>query len=259
MDKKKLFALASFSAVAGAFVLAPTGCSSSSTTTTTTDAGTDHKTPTPPPPPPPPGDDADTGSNNMCPDPTPIDPATLPYEDPAPVNNGQCTEADLTKLGGAVASAKSDDDLKAILTGGATGTCAKCVFTDANKPGWGPLPEVSTSSGPQAATVNLGGCYELVTMNKACGKSIQNLLDCEFQACNGCPSGDQTAFSNCIKKADSTACKSSVTALQTNCKAVDMNLFQNAQDNCEPSTAKYLFEGPVRVQCISGFTIDGGG
>jgi hypothetical protein len=89
-----------------------------------------------------------------------------------------------------------------------------------------------------------------MTGDAACGKAIQNLLDCEFTACDGCPAGDQTAFSNCIKKSDTGACKGEVTTLQTVCGAVDMTVLVAAQNACEPTAAKYLFEGPVRIQCI---------
>ena len=257
MDKKKLFALASFSAVAGVFVAASAaGCSSSSTTTTTTDAGTDAKKP--PPPPPPPGDDGSTGDDGgmgTCPVTTPVDLTSLPYEDPAPVKMNACSDADVTKFTAAISTAKNDDELKAMISA----SCAACIFTDANKTGWGPLPETNTSSGNQAITVNVGGCYQLVTGSKDCGKSYQNLIDCGFTACDGCPSGDQTAFSNCLKKADTGACKDAVKAYQTACGAVDMNTYTNAQNNCEPSSSKYLFEGPINVQCVNGITAAEGG
>ncbi len=258
MGRKKLFALASFSAVTGVLVAAAaSGCSSSNSSTTTTpgDASSDKpKTPTPPPGTTDDGGGTDSGGGT-CPTTDPIDPATLPYEDPVPPQIGKCTEADLTALGAAVANAKSDDDLKKAVSA----ACAACIFTDANKPPWGPLPEVSTSSGPQAATVNLGGCYQIVTNNKACGKAIQNHLDCQFQACDGCPSGDQTAFDNCIKKADTGACKTTVANEQTACGGIDQNLLQSGDNNCVPSGGKFLFEGPIRVQCISGVTDAGGG
>jgi hypothetical protein len=258
MGRKKLFALASFSAVTGVLVAATaSGCSSSTSSTTTTgDAGKDTG-PAKPPPPPVTGDDGGGGDagGGTCPTTDAIDPATLPYMDPAPPTPGKCTEADLTALGAAVANAKSDDDLKKVISA----ACATCVFTDANKTGWGALPEVSTSSGPQAATVNLGGCYQIVTGNKACGQAVQNHLDCQFQACDGCPSGDQTAFDNCIKKADTGACKTEVKNEQTACGSLDPNLLTAGDDNCVPSGGKYLFEGPIRVQCITGPTDAGGG
>src|SRR5437762_743711 len=115
MDKKKLFALASFSAVAGIMVAATSAGCSSSTTVAPGDGGStkDAKgtnppppvgNPPPPPPAPPPGDDGgdDGGPGTGCPSTTAVNPSDLPYNDPAPFAGAMCTEAELTAFNAAV-------------------------------------------------------------------------------------------------------------------------------------------------------------
>ena len=54
-------------------------------------------------------------------------------------------------------------------------------------------------------------------------------------------------------------CKTEVKNEQTACGSLDPNLLTAGDDNCVPSGGKYLFEGPIRVQCITGPTDAGGG
>jgi hypothetical protein len=176
-----------------------------------------------------------------------IDATALPWETPAAAQAGACTTADLAAFEKAIPTAKSDDDLKKAVPA----ACAACLFTDVSKPGWGPLPEVASSSSPQVATVNLGGCYELVTGSEACGKAMQHALDCGFTACDACRPGDQTAYDQCLAKAQTTTCKSIVADARTACAAVDASLLAKAQSACETSASAY-WEGPITVMCITG-------
>jgi hypothetical protein len=272
MDKKKLFALASFTAITGIMVATTAaGCSSSSSTTTTPDAGKDVKT-SPPPVTPPPTDDGggDSGSGNGCPPTTPVDAASLPWEDPAAPTLAACAEKDITAMVGAVkaGSVKTDDDLKAVLTGGAAGACSKCIFTDASKAPWGPLPEVNDpKAGPQAVTVNVGGCYALGLNNKTCGKALQNLQDCKFNVCfdTACPANPtSTQLQNCFTAAEKGACKAIAASIQTACTGVTQQQLDATATDCEPDTrpdgtkTEYTFEGPVRVQCVRGLVGEAG-
>jgi hypothetical protein len=269
MDKKKLFALASFTAITGIMVATTAaGCSSSSSSTTTpTDGGKSDAKPPPPPPPPVVGDDGggDDGGKSGCPPTTPIDAASLPWEDPAAPNLNQCTEANIKAMADAIkaGSVKTDDDLKAAI-GGAAGTCSKCVFTDATKAPWGPLPEVNDpKAGNQAVTVNVGGCYALGLKNNACGKALQNLEDCKFTACfdDACPANPtSTQLQNCFTAAEKGACKAIAASIQTACAGIQQAQLDAVAADCEPdsrpdgSKTEYTFEGPVRVQCITGIT-----
>lgn len=269
MDKKKLFALASFTAVTGIMVATTAaGCSSSSATTTTTDGGKSDAKPPPPPAPPTDdggGDDTDGGGTG-CPPTTPIDAASLPWEDPAAPIVGACNEKDISSMVAAIkaGSVKTDDDLKTGLTGGAAGACSKCIFTDATKAPWGPLPEVNDpKAGAQAVTVNIGGCYALGLKNNACGKALQNLDDCRFTACfdDACPANPtSTQLQNCFTAAEKGACKAIAAAISTACAGVTQAQLDGVAADCEPDTrpdgskTEYTFEGPVRVQCSTGLT-----
>ncbi len=270
MDKKKLFALASFTAITGIMVATTAaGCSSSSSSTTGGgDAQPDGKKPAPPPVNPPPTDDGggDDAPSTGCPPTTPIDAASLPWEDPAQPSLNACNEKDITAMAAAIkaGSVKTDDDLKAVMTGGAAGACSKCVFTDATKSPWGPLPEVNDpKAGNQAVTVNVGGCYALGLKNNACGKALQNLEDCKFTACfdDACPANPtSTQLQNCFTAAEKGACKAIAASIQTACAGVQQSQLDTVAADCEPDTrpdgskTEYTFEGPVRVQCITGLT-----
>jgi hypothetical protein len=191
----------------------------------------------PPDPPPPP--------NDQCPTSDPIDAATLPYEPPSAVQIGACTDKELDALNSAVTNASSDDDLKRVVSS----KCAACVFTDANGSTWGPLPEMDTGSGAQAVTIDVGGCYEVVTGSRACGKAVQNRVDCRFSACAGC--ADDATYSDCIANVDMAACKDEYATVSSTCGAVDPSVLTKADAECGAGMG-YDFDGAVRVMCITG-------
>jgi hypothetical protein len=136
------------------------------------------------------------------------------------------------------------------------------MFTDANVPPWGPLPEVDDpKAGHQAITVNVGGCYALELNDVACGKAMQNLNDCRFTACFAIPcppNPTKTQLQNCYAAADKGACKAIAAAVPTACAAVTQQQLDDAKAECEPQADDYSFEGPVRIQCINGPTGEAG-
>src|SRR5262249_20613715 len=146
---------------------------------------------------------------------------------------------------GAVPGAASDADLKAAVSA----TCAACIFDDASGSSWAPLPETSAGGALQPVTVNIGGCYATMTGNNACGKAVQNQLDCGFEACADC--ADDAAMAACFKAADAGACSAEAAAINTNCGGLDPTVLTNADNACQPAAATYLFEGPIRVACIA--------
>lgn len=180
-----------------------------------------------------------------CPDPTPVSAASLPWQTPAAPQTGKCTDADLAAFNAKVPTAATDADLKGVVSP----ACAQCIFSDAGVAGWAPLPETNAGGGAmQPVTVNLGGCYASMTGSTACGKALQNHLDCGFTACADC--ADDAAFAACLKAADGNACSAEAAAITSSCGAIDKTVLTNADNACQPAGATYLFEGPIRVACI---------
>ncbi len=200
-----------------------------------------------PRPPPPDTDNPPdpTPPSSDCPTSDPIDPSTLAYKPPTPAHPGACTAKELDALNSAVTTAASDADLKKVISS----TCAACVFTDANASTWGPMPELDTASGPQAVTIDVGGCYELVTGSKACGKTVQNRLDCRFSACSACT--DNATYADCLTTVDMAACKAEYANVTSSCGAVDPTVLTKADAECGTGMG-YDFDGAVRVMCITG-------
>lgn len=222
MNKKKLFALASFTAVAGAFVAASSaGCSSSSTTTTTTtDGGKDGKAPPPPPANTDDGGGMDSGPTT-CPDTTPITSADIDsqigWKPPAAINTS-CTDADIAKLNSAfnnTANKTYDDVIKDITASIGAGNCLNCIVTDKTAANWGVLVKDTMGALP-----NFGACYAgFPGSNAACGKANEYLEICVLTACQGC--ADQNSFDACTQsKGIAKACADPIKTLQTACASV---------------------------------------
>jgi hypothetical protein len=112
--------------------------------------------------------------------------------------------------------------------------CHDCVFTDASAPSWGPIP----MSGGKLVTLNIGGCFALVSGVVPCGKALQNEFDCEFVACADCASSLE--FQACQKVAQQGVCKPFVTAIQSACVGVPATV----DDSCG------TYVDSIRVQCV---------
>lgn len=237
---KKMFALASFTAVTGVVAaVAAAGCSSTTETTTSTedsgssttkpkDASTDRST----------VEEEDAGPST-CPSTDPIAESDLPWAPPTKTQAGKCTQQMLDgfekflKDNPNTTNEQFEAEIKKT-----SATCHSCIFTDANNPTWGPIP----TSGGKLVTINIGACFALVSGKEACGKAIQNEFDCEFVACGQC--ADDTAFSNCRKKAQTGACKPFIQAIQSGCNGVPATV----DDVCGS------FFDSVRIQCVSAST-----
>jgi hypothetical protein len=186
------------------------------------------------------GSDATCGGDGgaacaTCPTTDPVAAADLPWKPPSALQAGQCTTADLTAIQGFLTSTPgaTNAQLEAFVLGRSQ-ACHDCVFTDASAPTWGPIP----MSGGKLVTVNIGGCFALVSGVVPCGKAIQNEFDCEFVACADCASSP--AFQVCQKVAQQGACKPFVTAIQSACVGVPTTV----DDAC----GTYL--DSIRVQCV---------
>jgi hypothetical protein len=223
MDKKKLFALASFTAVAGVFVAASSaGCSSSSTsTTTTTDAGKDSGKSVPPGVTDDGGGDDGSTPPTTCPDTTPITSADIDSQigwKPPVAIQSVCTDVQIGKLDAAfnnTANKTYDDVIKDVTASIGAGACLSCIVTDKTAANWGVLV-----SDPMGALPNFGACYAgFPGSNAACGKANEYLEICVLTACQGC--ADQNSFDACSSsKGITKACADPIMALQTSCGSV---------------------------------------
>jgi hypothetical protein len=241
---KKVFALASFTALTGVIALGTAaGCSSSTTSSSTEDtdgstvkkdASSDRSTT--------PVDD-DAGPTT-CPSSDPVAASDLPWAPPTATQPGLCQEKDLTAFQDwlkANTSATNDQFMQYIKTE-AGDNCYNCIFTDASKSTWGPIP----ISGGKLVTINVGACFALASGNTGCGQAIQNEFDCEFVACADC--ADDTSFQSCQKKAQTGACKPFVQAIQSGCSGVPATV----DDVCGS------FIDTIRIQCVTANVFDGG-
>jgi hypothetical protein len=246
---KKLFALASVTALTGV-VAAGTAAGCSSTTITDNDSGTGSS-----------GEagKAETGKTetgtssgeeagpSTCPTPDVIDATTFPWKPPS-VTPGACTEGELDAF---VAFVEKTDDPQKWKDGNWTtnAACRDCVFAKETTT-WPPL--ILNASG-QLAELNVGGCIAIASGKEACGKAYQQWRTCYLEACTDCPDGDSNAFSKCVTAANKKACKKAFDDVVPACGDVDTAA--NAETACDGE--KYVFEGPIRAQCIG--LVEGGG
>jgi hypothetical protein len=243
---KKLFALASVTALAGLMVsVAGTGCSSTTTTAAgdTTDAApakkTDAKAPV--------GDQEEPPASTVCTGVIPVDATKLPWKSPFKTADA-CTEKDLTGLVSyldANQNAKYADWKKAITSV----SCSDCVFGKETDATWKPLAENTKG---ELTTLNVGGCIAIASKNDKCGQAYQNWFDCRFEACADCDANDTAAFQKCLPAANKGGCKAAFDNVGTVCTDQGVT---DAEAACDG--AKFVFEGPIRAQCI-GLKVDGG-
>lgn len=240
---KKLFALASMTALTGVVTAGSSaGCS---TTVTEVPADSGSGTPTPeedsgpsvkPKPQP---QDSGPGEPSTCPTEDPIDATKAPWKSPT-IAPGSCTEADLTKMGSDLGA--QGGTIAKMKEGIATDACRNCVFAQDGAT-WAPL--VENASG-QLTNLNVGGCIAIASGNDDCGKAYQQFRSCYLAACEQC---DEGAFQSCTGKAvNGTACRDAVQDLLDACGGEAP--LTAAETACQ-NTA-YVFEAPIRAQCIGG-------
>ena len=242
---KKLFALASVTALTGLIATSGVaGCSSTTVQATDGDAATavvDSGKVTPKKDATTPDDDSGGGpATGTCPSLAAIDATALPWAPPAQAI-GACTEKALTDLVTYIEanSGAKYADWKKTVTPAA---CNACVFGKETEKTWKPLLEDASG---QLVGLNVGGCIAIASKNEKCGQSYQNWFDCRFQACTDCPNGDTAALQKCLAAASKGACKPAFTAVGTVCGDT---VIGDAETACNGD--KFVFEGPIRAQCI---------
>jgi hypothetical protein len=258
MVTKKLFALASVTALTGLMAtVAASGCSSTKTedgattdAATPTDAAkTDAKKPT--------GDEEEPPASTECKGTTEVDATKLPWKAPF-VDKGMCTNQELANL---VKYVDENDTAKyADWKGSVPAGCQACIFGKEADAVWKPLLENAKG---ELVGLNVGGCIAIAANGgnapaagsaaDKCGNSYQNWFDCRFEACADCPSGDTAALQKCLGAASKAGCKKAFDAVSTVCGD---QVITDAETACDGD--KFVFEGPIRAQCI-GLASEGGG
>ena len=259
MVTKKLFALASVTALTGLMAtIAASGCSSTTIEPggTAGDSATSGDTKTPPRDSAKPGDDEEPPASTECKGMIAVDLTTLPWKK-AYSMPGSCTEkelGDLVTFLDANSMAKYADWKKTV----SGASCSACMFGKESETTWKPLLEDAKG---QLIELNVGGCIEIARSvegastkdAEACGKIYQNWFDCRFEACNDCPNGDTAALQKCLSAASKQACKKAFDDVGTICTDQGIG---DAETACNGD--KFVFEGPIRAQCISGLAGEGG-
>ncbi len=226
---KKLFALATMTAITGLGAsVAISGCTSTTEEVTTSDAATDAKTDAKPkvdaseeP--------ADTGPE-VCPKPGDVTEADVqqafdgPWKGPGAPKN-VCTQQDIDKVKALFAGSQQVKFTD--IQGALSQTCAACVFTPNSAANWGPLVQFS-----DGYYQNYAACYAIAS-NDNCGKNLAYFDICTNAVCDETECGSQQAVSACVKKAVSGGCKTFAAGIQSGCgSALDTldaqcgNLFQ---------------------------------
>lgn len=243
---KKIFALASVSALAGMMSsVAATGCSSDDDPKAAggqgapdagpretgpkveTDAGTEP-----------------TDEGGSCLVDEAIDATKYPYTK-AVKSAGACSTKDLDELAKYFKDKAGAEDIKMSEWAAVVEpACAKCVFSDGTGAEWTPI----LTKDDKLDDVNRGGCMEIVSGKAACGEAYQQATQCRMNAClTDCATQDE--FYKCLEDNQaifSGPCRGAYDALDKECGA-DIDKYEEA---CKGET--WTFEGPVRVQCITG-------
>lgn len=215
---KKLFALATMTAITGLGAsMAVAGCSSTTTTTTDTasDAGGDAKTTTKPK-----SDGGDTTTDDggttsdVCPKPGQVTEADVqqafngPWKGPGAPKN-VCTQQDVDKV---KALFKSSQQVKfADIQSALSANCASCVFTPNTAATWGPLVQFQ-----DGYYQNYASCYAIAS-NDNCGKNLAYSDICLNAVCDETDCGSQQAQQACIKKAINDGCKTFSAGISSAC------------------------------------------
>lgn len=251
---KKIFALASVSALAGLVsAAAVAGCSSNDsdkassgvTPGTGSDAG-DNVNDRPPRGNSSGGGGGGGGGEDACMETRAIDMNRFPYARAKRVANA-CSnkEADDLSTYFRNKAQKGEDISIAEWAKSVSDGCAACVFSDGTGSEWTPI----LTKGDKLDDVNRGGCIEIQSGKEACGRAYQHVAECRLEACsNTCDTAD--GFTECLQDVQgifSGPCKGAYDELEQNCGKDALAGYEAA---CKGNA--FTFEGPVRAQCITG-------
>ncbi len=230
----RAFAVASVVAVPGIMLMsAGSGCSSSKSDAPTTGIPTEAGA----------GvarvDAPVEASGPSCPPADPIDATKLPSKPPA-IKTNSCTTADLTDFAEFVEGNDDSSTWKASIK---NSTCRSCIYGLETAATWAPIVENGTG---ELVQFNVGGCIAMASGNDACGKAYQQEFECRNEACGDC-SPDTASFQKCGVAARNEACKAAVDAVRSICGTK-----LDAAETACTEKVRYVFEGPIKAQCIGG-------
>ena len=198
------------------------------------------------------GDDDDTTTTPTCLNKDPIDATKYPYTHVAKGQKAACTTKELSDFSAYYKAHATEDDVLDTWPTAVSAKCSACIFTDDTgqtpATAWGPLIIGLDDQGAKTFDVNRGGCIEAVSGKEACGRSYQQFQNCTLEAClKDCKS--QSDFTKCRQDATvlTTACKDAFAAVKTDCGEKTIGQYETA---CKGTT--YTFEGPIKVLCITG-------
>lgn len=245
---KKLFALASVTALTGV-VAAASAAGCSSTTTVVDDAGSSGSS----------GEagkteagKTDTGTSSgedsgpaVCPTTETIDATTFPWKPPTRAP-GSCTDNEVDAMISFIEKTPSAT-FKQLQDSITNAACRDCVFAKETTT-WAPI--VLNSAGTGVVALNVGGCPAIVSGKDDCGKAIQQWNDCLDEACVDCAEGDSAAAQKCATAANKKACKKAFDDVVGAAACGDAATAQAALDACNKAEDKYTFIGGVRAQCV---------
>lgn len=247
---KKLFALASVSALAGLVsMVGAAGCSDEVVEVVATeDAGADVKKAPKADSGPTPVEDDDAGDEPVektCLTEKEIDPSTLPTA-PALIVKGACTTDEskaITDFLQAKIDAKDFGFKQSEWAASVSEKCASCVFTEESAEKWGVI--IGTAK-DEFATYNRGGCIEVQSGNAACGEAYQAFQYCSTYAC-GLECKTQEEYDACSDDQDAIyggPCKATLDAVTPTC-GKDIGTWETACSKGGLTTF-------ISAQCIVG-------
>jgi hypothetical protein len=231
---KKVFALASVSALAGLVSsIAASGCSSTTSAGGEVEAGADatidaRKSTEA-------GVEEEAGPST-CPTTEEIDATTAPWSPPG-VSPGACTEKEIADLVAFVDANKTAAYplLKAQIK---SASCAACLFVK-DGPKWGAFVEKDDGTFKRH---NFGGCVAVTSGKESCGKAFSQFDDCANFACQDC--ADDATFNACRQTAAKGACKVAGQTFLAECGDT------TSLDACDKLTKSYTFEAAARALCV---------
>lgn len=253
---KKLFALASVSALGGFVVTtAAAGCSSSEVVSQRGEnlpADGGKKDARPPPP------EADQAAPESCKAKTTYTPDET--KAPAAQSGTACTADVITALADGCAEDPAGDGCKSARELAANKTCASCIFGGKDDAEWKVINLMPGAT--PSARYNQEGCVEHVTGVAGCGKAYLGILDCFNTFCAKCPQGEVPA---CLQEAADAECLDHRISDQTCANAITSK--DEALNACFPTggdakAIKTLFVNMAKISCAtapSGGQTDGGG
>ena len=170
----------------------------------------------------------------MCPLDTPPPDGSLPWKPPTPARMA-CTLDDFNALDQYLKASPNatTSDVEAFVKK-RSAVCHDCIFTDAAKATWGPVP----MENGQLLTINIGGCFSILAKSDACGQDIQNVFDCSYDSCALC---EDATFEKCLTTAQKGICKPFVSKETDDCASAPTDI----NDRCGS------FIRSVRVQCVA--------